>query len=93
MTKQTIKVALYFFNDIGSEKGHQIHCVHFQHGQVQIGYFSEIYHGANYWSNGNQLVINFTVQKTIHHHLYEYGNKFYRQYEDANFPSNMFVAE
>ena len=76
-----------------SDNGQQINNVSFQHGRVQIRYFSEIYHGSNYWSHGNCLVIDLLVQKAILHHHYEFGNRYNRQYEDSNFPSNMFVAE
>ena len=39
--------------------GEKKQSLRFKHGCVQIGYFDNIFHGAEKWDNGNQCVINY----------------------------------
>jgi hypothetical protein len=43
--------------------GSQILSVPRQHGRLQIGFYDNIYHGANPWINGQRGVINLSIQK------------------------------
>ena len=62
----------------------------FKHGNIQIGFYDKVVHGAYNWTNGSRCVINFSLQKKILSHFYTHGNKFYQQYIDAGYPSGEF---
>ena len=62
----------------------------FKHGNIQIGFYDKVVHGAYNWTNGSRCVINFSLQKKNLSHFYTHGNKFYQQYIDAGYPSGEF---
>ena len=66
--------------------------ISFCHGNVQIGIYDDVLHGAFPWTSGLRGVINFSLQKKILRHFYTHGNKYYQQYVDAGYPSGDFVA-
>ena len=44
----------------------------FRHGNIQIGLYNNVTHGAFQWSNGERGVINFSLQKKILDHFYQH---------------------
>ena len=67
--------------------------VKYQHGNIQIGVYDEVKHGAFHWKNGYRGVINLSVQKKVLDHFYKHGNRYYVQYIEAGYPSGAFMAE
>ena len=51
--------------------------VPYRHGNVQIGVFNDVTHGAFHWKHGYRGVINLSVKKQVLDHFYKYGNKYY----------------
>ena len=66
--------------------------VEFRHGKLHIGCYDSVFHGAKAWENCMRGVINFSMQKKILHHFYEHGDKIYKQFIDAGYPSGPFQA-
>ena len=69
--------------------GEKQRAVHFHHGRVQIGYFDDIIHGAEKWTNGNRCIINFCMKKKILNHFLKFGNKYYEQFVKAGYPHGL----
>ena len=66
--------------------------VKYRHGNVQIGLYDRVLHGSFKWCNGERGVINFSLQKKILRHFYCHGEKFYKQYIEAGYPTGSFQA-
>ena len=65
----------------------------FLHGRVQIRYsYNQVYHGSTPWSGGYRGVMNFSLKKSMIHHFYKYGSRYYDQFRRAGYPSKDFVA-
>ena len=62
----------------------------FQNGNVQIGCFDNVLHGTNSWNDCMRGVINFSMQKKLLNHFYQYGTKPYLSYVSAGYPSGQF---
>ena len=63
-----------------------------KHGNLIIGNFNEVLHSVSRWK-GNLFFMNFTIKIPILNHFKQYGYCFYKQFEDANFPSKHFIAK
>ena len=66
--------------------------ISFCHGNLQIGIYNDVLHGATPWKNGLRGVVNFSLQRKVLQHFYTHGNTFYQQYIDKGYPSGDFVA-
>ena len=66
--------------------------VPYRHGNIQIGIFNDVKHGAFTWKHGYRGVINLSLKKQMVEHFYKYGCKYYVQYMEAGYPSGDFVA-
>jgi hypothetical protein len=83
----------FYFEVTSGGKKRVKQTVTYQHGNIQIGFFDEVKHGAFHWKNGYCGVINLSIQKKVLDHFYKYGNWYYVQYIEAGYPSGAFMAE
>ena len=72
-------------------KGKKIKEVEFRHGQIQIGCYNKILHGADNWI-GPRLVFNFNIKVGILDHFLQEGDYYFNQYRTSGFPSGVFLA-
>ena len=81
-----------YFNGTHPEKncGKLISEVPFEHGRIQIGYFSEIVHGVTPW-DGNRITINFNFKMDVVNHFMEMGSMFYKEYEYHGYPTDFVI--
>ena len=63
----------------------------FQHGRVQIGFYSKIYHCAKSF-DGIRFTLNFNVKKFFFKHFRSYGRKYYDQLIDRNYNGELLIA-
>ena len=59
---------------------------------MQIGYFDDIIHGAEKWTNCNQCIIIFCMNKNILNHFLQFCDKYYSQFVKAGYPCGFFVS-
>ena len=64
--------------------------VSFEHGRIQIGYFSEIVHDVTP-SDGNRITINFDFKMDMVSYFMEMGSIFYKEYQYHGFPKDFVV--
>ena len=79
------------FNGIKIDSKHIAFKRSFQHGQLQIGNFDKVIHGASEWK-GRRQVIHLSLNKKVLGHFQKYGSRYYRQYVEAGYPEGYFLA-
>ena len=67
------------------------HKIPFQHGRVQIVFYSQIYHCAKSFE-GIRFTLNFNVKKKILEHFRLHGRKYYNQLIDKNYNGELLIA-
>ena len=84
---------VYYSGKNNKQFAHKQYTIPFKHGQIQIGYFDDVLHGADTWENGCRGVINFSMKKKIFKHFQQYGMKYYSQFVNKGYPSGLFIAK
>ena len=84
---------MYYCDGI-SKKNHRksVTIIPFQHGRIQIGFFSDIYHGVSEWNGYSRGTINLCMKKKLTKHFKTHKGVYFHQYVNAGYPSKMFVA-
>lgn len=57
----------------------------FMHGRIQIGTYCTIVHGISNWE-GTRMSLSLNMKRKVINHFRNYGNYFFQQYKDENFP-------
>ena len=84
---------VYYNGQSEKEVGDVVISHKFKHGRAQVGYsYNQVFHGSTPWTGGYRGVLNFSLKKSVIHHFYKYGSRYYDQFVKAGYPSKDFVA-
>ena len=67
------------------------HAIEFRHGRIQMGNFSEVYHGVSPYI-GTRFSFVFSMKQNLVDHFVKFQSLYYKQFVDAGFPNHMFIA-
>ena len=76
----------YYDGHSNNDRGKLLLDVPFQHGRIQIGCYSDIYHEVSKWE-GVRYTMNFNLKNQIVDHFETFGRVYFDQYVDAGYPS------
>ena len=81
---------LYFDGDSPNKPGKQVYKVPFNHGTLQIGFFSEVLHGIEDWE-GQRCGIQVNIKRDLLKHFIKYGTVHYNKYRYTGYPQGPVV--
>ena len=79
-----------YFNDLICRKSSNItHTTYFQHGQVQIGFFNDVYHAATPLTNISRITINLNLKVNVQKNFITRGHDKYETYKNTGYEKIM----
>ena len=81
---------LYFDGDSPNKPGKQVYTVPFNHGTLQIGFFSQVLHGIEDWE-GQRCGIQVNIKRDLLKHFIKYGTVHYDKYRYTGYPQGPIV--
>ena len=81
-----------YFDEMDSKfVGNIQQAISFHHGRIQIGNYDNFYHGVSPHVSLRFTIVYYMKKKLLDHFL-TYGNHFYAQYVQSDYPSHDYIA-
>ena len=80
-----------YFNDVNPKQADRNKFsleIPFRYGCIQICTFCEIVHGISDWK-GVRMTLSLNMKRKVPNHFREFGDRYFKQYKEENFPKNV----